>query len=295
MQLKLDTLHLLVGKFLSIAFVCAFPCQFFQIIGFELDTVETVVAAQLLHLLLGIFLAHDDIAMLITGELVEQVFLSEFLTVFLLGTKVLGDGEFGHDRVGVDAVGFHLVDDLLGVLQHFGMVGEDTPHLFWRLQPFLLGVVHTRWVIEVFARAQADETVMGLAVFFLHKVDVIGGDDLDLILLCQIKDNLVHLFLSFVNFGVATGFVGLMTLYLKIVIFAKEVLEPSYRGFGALHVAIHDFLWHLTCEACRTTDQAFMVFFKQAMVDAGIIIETFSVGDGTQFAEAVIARLVLGQ
>ena len=153
MQLKLDTLHLLVGKFLSIAFVCAFPCQFFQKIGFELDTVETVVAAQLLHLLLGIFLAHDDIAMLITGELVEQVFLGEFLAVFLLSTKVFGDGEFRHDRIGVDAIGFHLVDNLLCVLQHLGMVGEDTPHLFGRLQPFLLGVVHARWVIEVFACA----------------------------------------------------------------------------------------------------------------------------------------------
>ena len=159
--------------------------------------------------------------MLIAGKLVEQVFLGVFLSVFRLSAKVLRNGEYRHDGVGVDAVGLHLVDNLLRVFQHLRMVGEDATHLFGRLQPFLFGVVHSCWVVEVLARAEADESVVRLAVLLFHKVDVIGGNDLHVIFLRQVEDDFVHLLLAFVHLGIATRFIRLMPLDFKVIVITE--------------------------------------------------------------------------
>ena len=143
MQLELDAFDLFLGEVLAITFMRTIPSQFRQIVGFEFDTIESIVASHLLHLLLPFLLAHDDIAMLVAGELIEEVFLGVLLAVFLFRAKILGDREFRHDRVGVDTIGLHLVDDLLRVLQSKRHIGEDASHFLWCLQPFLLGVVHS--------------------------------------------------------------------------------------------------------------------------------------------------------
>ena len=119
------------------------PGQFSQIIGFKFDTVQPVIAAHLLDLLFGIFLTHDDVAMLVSGKLIEKVFFREFLTIFLFRAKVLRDGEFRHNRIGVNAIGLNFVNDFLRVLQGKRHIREDATHFFRCLQPFLLGVVHS--------------------------------------------------------------------------------------------------------------------------------------------------------
>jgi len=175
------------------------------------------------------------------------------------------------------------------------MVGEDAAHLGGRLQPLLLGIMHSRGIVEIFSCAEADEAVVRLAVFLFHKVNVVGGDDLNIVFLRQVEEYLVHLFLAFIHFRVASRLVSLMPLHLKIIILAKQVLEPLYGGFGSRHIAVHDLLRHLARQTGGAANQAFVVFLKQAVVDAGIVVEAFGVGDGAQFAEAVVARLVFGQ
>ena len=233
--------------------------------------------------------------MLVARELVEQVLFGEFLPIAIFCSKLFRDRKHRHNRVGINAVGLDFIDNLLRVFQGFGMVGEDTSHLFGCLQPFLLGVVHSRRVVDVLACAEADETVVRLAVFLLHKVDVVGRDDLDIVFLRHLQDDFVHFLLALINLRIATWFVGLMTLYLKIIVIAKQILEPLNAFLRPCHVAIHDFLRHLARETGRAANHAFVVFFQQAVVDARIVIKAFGVGDGAQFAEAVVARLVLRQ
>ena len=136
---------------------------------------------------------------------------------------------------------------------------------------------------------------MCLAVFLLHKMYVIGGDDLHIVLLRQTKNDFVHLFLTLVNLGVAARLVSFMSLNLKIIILSKQALEPLDGLLCTFQVAVHDFLRHLARKAGRTTNHALVVLLQKAVVDARIVIKTIRVGDGTQFAKAVIALFVLGQ
>ena len=51
--------------------------------------------------------------------------LCQFLTVGLLGTELLGNGESRHDRTAVDGVEFYFVGYLERITQSFGDIGED--------------------------------------------------------------------------------------------------------------------------------------------------------------------------
>ena len=71
----------------------------------------------------------------------------------------------------------------MGRRQHLGQVGKELVHLCRRLHPLLLAVAHTPGVVEVLARAETDEAVVGFGIFFVEEVHVIGGDDLHAVLL----------------------------------------------------------------------------------------------------------------
>ena len=102
--------------------------------------------------------------------------LCQFLTVGLLGTELLGNGESRHDRTAVDGVEFYFVGYLERITQSFGDIGEDGVHLGGCLHPFLLGVAHTLGVVQVFAGTKADQAVVGLSVVGIDEMDVVGGD-----------------------------------------------------------------------------------------------------------------------
>jgi len=71
----------------------------------------------------------------------------------------------------------HLVGYLQRVGQGFRVFGKDLVHLSLRLEPFLFGVSHAAWVVQIPACVQANQTVMGFGVFFIHKMHVVGGYD----------------------------------------------------------------------------------------------------------------------
>ena len=122
MQLKLDALHLFLGEVLAITLVRTVPSQFSQIVRFELDAVQTVVAAQFLDLLFGFLLRQNHIAVLVAGELVEQIFFGVFLPVTFLRSKIFRDRENWHNRVGINAICFDFIDNFLCIFKHFRMV-----------------------------------------------------------------------------------------------------------------------------------------------------------------------------
>ena len=122
MQLKLDALDLLLSEVLAITLVRTVPSQFSQIVRFEFDTVQTVVAAQFLDLLFGFLLRQNHIAVLIASELVEKVFFCVFLSIFFLRSKILWNRKNRHNRVGINAICFDFIDNFLSVFKHFGMV-----------------------------------------------------------------------------------------------------------------------------------------------------------------------------
>ena len=112
----------------------------------------------------------------------------------------------------VDVVDIHLIDDLLRVLQRFRQVGEDSRHLFGRLEPLLFGIVHSVDVVDEVVGTQTDQSVMRLRVFFVHEVRVVGRNDLHAVFAGKFHKHRVHLFLPLVSVLITSGFLRLMAL-----------------------------------------------------------------------------------
>ena len=131
----------------------------------------------------------------------------------------------------IDIVYLYLINDLLRVLQRLRDIGEDSRHLFRRLEPLLLRIVHAVHIVDEVVRTQADQPVMRLGVLFVHEMRIVGGDDFDAVLMRQVNEDGVHLFLPFIDFRIASLFLRLMALDLDIIVLAEEVFEPFHRLF----------------------------------------------------------------
>ena len=247
-----------------------------QIIGFQLQAIELVDATEVLHLLLGLFPRADLLAVLVARELIEELLVREALVVSLFGAKARGDGEVGHDRTVVDAVGLHLLQYFHRIGERLGHIGEDVVHLGLRLEPLLLGVAHALRVIEILGCAQADETVVGFCILLINEVYVVGTHYLHAVLLGQLQDDLVSLLLQgeCLAVGQLRGIFHFMALDLEVVVLAKDVLVPQDGFLSPLDIAIEDAAWHLAGDAGRADDQSLVVFFQLMMVGTRSRIET---------------------
>ena len=70
-QLKDQTFLHLVGQGITVQFFSTVECQFCQIVGFQLDTVQLVVAPQTLYLGIGGILIQHHLAVFILGKLIK--------------------------------------------------------------------------------------------------------------------------------------------------------------------------------------------------------------------------------
>ena len=160
MKLELYPLGQLGVERVAVAFLRTVVGELGQIVGLEFYAVELVVASELLDFRLGVFLAQNDIAVLVAGEFVEQLFFGNSLTVFLFRAETCGYLEVGHDGPVVNSVALDFRRYLGGVGKRFGNVGEKFVHLRRGLEPFLLGVAHAVRIEEVAVGADADEAVV---------------------------------------------------------------------------------------------------------------------------------------
>ena len=253
-QFESDALLLLFGQLSSVTLVGTFPHQLGQVVGLEFDTVQFLVATQFDNLLLGSLLAHHHLAFLVAGKFVKQFLFANAAAIFCLRTERCRDVEHRHDGVAVDAVGFHFVGYLAGVLQRFRQIGKDGGHLVGRLEPFLFGIVQAVGIVEVLARAEADKTVMRLAVFLFHKMHIVGGNQFDIIFSGKLNQIFVYLLLLGIGVVGCVGFVGLVALHFEIEIVAKQILEPTHRLFRLFDVAFQYLLRNLATDTRRATD-----------------------------------------
>ena len=132
-------------------------------------------------------------------------------------------------------------------------------------------------------------------MFLLHKVDIVGADYLNVVLACQLNKHRIDLLLHDVGVAVAIGLVGLVALELDIVVVAKNALEPFHGLVRPFYVPAHNQLWNLPAQAGRADDKAFVIFLQHIVVDTRTIVETVGIGNGGQFAQRVVALLVLCQ
>ena len=97
--------------------------------------------------------------------------------------------------------------------------------------------MHSVHIVDVVVRAEAYQTVVGLCVLFVHEVRVVGRDNLDAVLMCQVDEDRIDLFLPLIDFYICARFLRLVPLDLNIIVFAEEVLEPLYGLFCFTEIA----------------------------------------------------------
>ena len=190
--------------------------------------------------------------MLILSELIIKVFLRKLLPVFFFRSEILGNGKSRHDRGMVDRVIFYFIEKFQCIAQRFRHIGKELVHLFSCLHPFLLGIEHTGRIIQILTGTQTDQTVMCFGIFFIHEMNVICTNQLDIKLLGIFHKIFVHLYLQRVALVIGPGNSCFMALHFKVKIIAEQVLIPlnSFFRFGKL--VIGNPLRYLATETSRT-------------------------------------------
>ena len=197
----------------------------------------------------------------------------------------------------VEAVYLHLIQDLEGIRQSLRHIAEDIVHLLTRLKPLLLGVEHTRGIVEVLARRETEQMVVGLRILLIHKVRIVGAYQFDAVFLRQFDEHLVSLLLQGEGLAICPlqGIGHLMTLQLQIVVVAPEALVPLDCLTGAGDVALQNLRRHLTSDTGRTDNQVLVVFLQFHTVGTRTVIEAVDPGVADEFDQILIAVGILRQ
>ena len=209
--------------------------------------------------------------------------------------KALRDREVRHQRVAVDGVYLHLVEDLGGVAECLGDIGEDLIHLLGTLEPLLLGVGKPIRVVKSLARAEADQSLVRLAILLVCEVGVIRGDQLHALLGSELDEYLIYLLLLLVGLSIAAFLVCLVPLQLQVIVLPEESFEPPNSIPSPLNVSMKDMLRHLSAKTGAGDDQSLVVLLEQTLVDPGLIVKPGREGLGRHLDQVVIALLILGQ
>ena len=179
MQLENQTLHNIRWNILTISPHGSLHRQLLQIIRLQLDTVKSIISPQLLHFLLGILLAHNDLTFLVTGKLVKQILFRVFLPVLFLRTDLRRDRENRHQRVGIQFIIFNFINNLLCILDYLWNILEQLFHLGRCLEPLLPRVPHPVRIIQILTSIQTNQQVMRLRILRIQEMHIVRGNHLD--------------------------------------------------------------------------------------------------------------------
>ena len=181
-----------------------------------------------MDLVFSFFLRKLILSVLVTGKLLEKLLFSKLLSPFFFCTKRHWNREERHNRVTFYTIKLHLVQHLQCIGQSIRNICEDIIHLLLSLEPFLFWVEHTGRIIQPLASRQTKQMVMGLGIFLVYKVAVVGTNQFDSIFFSQWYQLLIGSLLKRKSFSVGSyiGVCYLMTLEFKIIVISKYPLIP---------------------------------------------------------------------
>ena len=270
-------------------------CQLSQIVGLQFDTVEFVIPAQSLDFCLGRLLIQHDTAIFVLRKFIEKILFSEPSPVLFFRSELCGDGKCGHDRRMVNGVIFHLIEHLQRIGKCVRHIGKQFVHLRLGFHPLLLGVEHPGRVVQILARTEAYQAIVCLGIFFVHKVNIVRADDLDVVFLRIFQQFGIGLLLHRIGFVIGPRHRSPVPLQFQIVVVPKEVLVPADGLFGSLQVVIDNLLGHLSTDTGRAYNQSLVKLLQLASVGTGTHVIPLCPSPGHQFYQIVISLLIFGQ
>ena len=224
----------------------------------------------------------------------------DYIPVFLkIGVDLRQEGRvdfvFGQDVVVVDRIVRALVRHLQGVGQHFRMVREECCHLLFALEKLLLGVAEALRVVDIRIGGQADQAVVGRAVFAADEVYVVGSHHLHAHLFRKLEDTRIDLGLRLIDVGRNAGHFRFVEHHLQVVVLPEEVLVPADGFARGVQVARHDILGNLAGQAGGAADQVVVILLDHLVRDAGAIVESFNMTCGTDLHQVPVTVIIFGQ
>ncbi len=126
--------------------------------------------------------------------------------------------------------------------------------------------MHSVRVREVAVRAHAYQTVVSLGIFGVHKVHVVSGYHLDIVLTCYSYKLRIDAFLNFENVTVASRHVCAVALQFYIIVIAECLFPPSDLFLGLFNASRLEKAWNLATKTCRCYYKPFTMLGKLFLV-----------------------------
>ncbi len=133
---------------------------------------------------------------------------------------------------------------------------------------------------------------MSLGILFIDKVDIVGGDDFYVIFSGDAYKLGIDSFLYFVGVGVASRFVGLVTLQLDVVVVAECVLEPFDLSLGLFDFSGLYQSRYFAAKTGRAHNESLAVVVEGFLVGSRMRVEAFGPCLRHYLDEVVIACFV---
>ena len=213
--------------------------------------------------------------------------LHRFFPQDLLSRLPLGQGKAG--KMMLAQAGFDLaaLGDGQGVAGQLGLKAEPLDHLLGRAEiEQVRGEAQPLFIIDLLARLDGQQDVVGLSVFPVEVVAVVGGHGRQPHVVGQLQQLGIDCRLL--------RYAGV--LYLDVEVFPPEdVGQATGCGLGLVLTPLNQVGRHLAVEAGREGDEALMVLGQVVEIGPRLVVEAVDVGVGHDLEQILIAVVVLGQ
>ncbi len=175
------------------------------------------------------------------------------------------------------------------------VVRKDISHFSLGFEPFLPGVAHSLWIIQVSSGIETNQVIMCFRVIHIHKVHIIGSNTFHAMLFPQLEQGPVHKNLVVKYNFVQIGITGPVALHFQVEIFSENPLIFKKYFLGLFNAPVHNGLGNFSTQACREADHTFTVLLQDFPIDSGFVIKTFGPPERDQGCQVLVTHMVFGQ
>ena len=140
MKFELDTFACFFIQHFPITSVRTFQSQLFQIVGFQFDTIQLIIATQFFNFTMGSILAQHHVTIFVPCKLIKQIFFRIFLSIAFFRSEIFRNLKVRHNRSMVNAIKLYLVANCSRIRQCLRDIGKQFIHLRLGFHPLLLGI-----------------------------------------------------------------------------------------------------------------------------------------------------------
>ena len=131
-------------------------------------------------------------------------FIHKITQIVVIVGKAVWQREIRKNRTVFNGICLNFRQHFEGVGERFGNVSKYVVHLLLCLHPFLFRIEHSVWFIQGTASRHTYKTVVGLGIFLINEMHIIGTHQLHSFLGCKFYEMVVNLHLQRIHIVVGS-------------------------------------------------------------------------------------------